>query len=102
MILPLPAERGEGRGEGPFGALLFLLLVLAACSTPLAQLKLELGRRSSDVLGCPEEKLDYQELDRLISSTKVKVSGCGRNATWKLVESRWHRAADNDRSGAAP
>ncbi len=86
-----PRGRGSGRGL----TVLFLVL-LTACSTPVSQLKLELGRRSSDVLGCPEEKLDYQELDRLISSTKVKVTGCGRNTTWKLVESRWQRAADNE------
>ena len=78
------------------GLAVLVLLVLGGCSTPLAQLKVELGRRSSDVLGCPEEKLDYKELDRLISSTKVKVTGCGRNATWKLVESRWQRAGDNE------
>ena len=71
-----------------------LCLVLVGCSTPTAQLRVELGRRASDALSCPEEKLSYKELDRLISSTKVKVSGCGRDATWKLVESRWARAAD--------
>lgn len=75
---------------------LALVLLLAGCSTPMAQLKVELGRRASDTLGCPEEKLSYQELDRLVSTTKVKVSGCGRDATWKLVESRWTRAADGE------
>jgi hypothetical protein len=76
--------------------LLAAAVVLVGCSTPLAQLKVELGRRSSDVLGCPEEKLRYEELDRLISSTRVKVTGCGRDATWKLVESRWARASDKE------
>lgn len=75
------------------GAWLLCLGLLAGCSTPLAQLKLELGRRASDALGCPEERLQYEELDKLISTTKVRVSGCGRDATWKLVESRWARAA---------
>ncbi|MDP2271912.1 MAG: hypothetical protein Q8N23_08130 [Archangium sp.] len=73
-----------------------LCLVLAGCSTSTAQLRVELGRRASDALSCPEEKLAYKELDRLISSTRVKVSGCGRDATWKLVESRWTRAADSE------
>ena len=73
-----------------------LLMVLAGCSTPRAQLKLELGRRASDALGCPEEKLSYEELDRLIGTTRVKVTGCGRDATWKLVESRWARAGGNE------
>ena len=71
-------------------------LLMLGCSTPLSQLKVELGRRASDALGCPEEKLAYKELDRLISSTKVKITGCGREGTWKLVESRWTRAADNE------
>ena len=76
--------------------LLFALVLLAGCSTPLSQLKVELGRRASDTLGCPEEKLKYEELDRFISTTKVKVSGCGRDATWKLVESRWTKAAPGE------
>ncbi len=76
--------------------LLPFALVLAGCSTPLSQLKVELGRRVSKELGCSEEQLKYKELDRLISTTKVKVSGCGREGTWKLVESRWTRAADNE------
>lgn len=77
-------------------ASVLVALVLCGCSTPMAQLKVELGRRASDVLGCPEEKLTYKELDRLISSTKVMVSGCGRDSTWKLVESRWTRAGDHE------
>jgi hypothetical protein len=76
--------------------LIFLIAALAGCSTPLSQLKVELGRRASDALSCPEEKLKYEELDRLISSTRVKVSGCGREATWKLVESRWTKAAPGE------
>jgi hypothetical protein len=75
----------------------FLLAgVLLGCSTPMAQLKLELGRRASDVLGCPEERLEYTEVARLISTTRVKIAGCGRNSTWKLVESRWRRAQDDE------
>ena len=69
-------------------------VLMMGCSTPLAQLKVELGRRASDALGCPEARLEYEELDRLISSTRVKVSGCGREGTWKLVESRWTIASD--------
>ena len=90
--LPLP----EGERVGVRAVAFFSLLLLAGCSTPMAQLKVELGRRASDVLGCPEEKLQYKELDRLISTTKVKITGCGRDATWKLVESRWQRAQDNE------
>ncbi len=70
---------------------LFVVLCLAGCSTPLSQLKVELGQRSSDILSCPEDKLTYEELEKLISSTRVKVHGCGKATTWKLVESRWTR-----------
>jgi hypothetical protein len=76
--------------------LLLVAVLLSGCSTPLAQLKVELGRRTSDALNCPEDKLKYEELDRLISSTKVKVKGCGRDVTWKLVESRWTKAAPGE------
>jgi hypothetical protein len=76
--------------------LLVVLCLAAGCSTPRAQLKQELGTRASDWLKCPQDQLDYQELDRLISTTKVKVSGCKREVTYKLVESRWQRAEDNE------
>ena len=68
-----------------------VVLLLAGCSTPLSQLKAELGQRSSDALSCPEDKLTYEELEKLISSTRVTVSGCGKSTTWKMVESRWTR-----------
>jgi NAD-dependent DNA ligase len=76
--------------------LLAVLVLCAGCSTPLAQLKLELGPRAARELECAEDKLAYKELDRLISSTKVKISGCGRETTWKLVESRWTRARNDE------
>lgn len=63
--------------------------LLAGCSTPTAQLRQELGPRASKYLACDEQALEYKELDRLISSTKVRVTGCGKEATYKLVESRW-------------
>lgn len=72
------------------------LVLLAACSTPLVQLKKELGPRASDNLGCPESELKYKELDRMISSTKVQITGCGKTVTYKLVESRWEQAAKNE------
>lgn len=76
--------------------LCFALLLLAGCSTPRAQLKTELGGRASDWLKCPQDQLTFEELDRLISTTKVKVTGCKREVTYKLVESRWQRAQDNE------
>lgn len=75
--------------------LALLALGLAGCSTPLAQLRVELGPRASEVMTCPEGELRYQELDRLISSTKVRVSGCGKESTWKLVESRWQKVTNH-------
>lgn len=76
---------------------LALVLCLAAgCSTPTAQLRQELGPRSADFLKCPESQLQFKELDRLISTTKVKVTGCKREVTYKLVESRWQRAANDE------
>ncbi|MEW6433255.1 MAG: hypothetical protein AB1730_17260 [Myxococcota bacterium] len=66
-----------------------LATLLAGCSTPMAQLKKELGPRASQYLECDEQSLQYEELERVISSTKVKVKGCGKEATYRLVESRW-------------
>ena len=66
-----------------------VIAVLASCSTPLAQLKQELGPRASKYLACDEQELKYKELDRVISSTKVRVTGCGKEATYQLIESRW-------------
>jgi hypothetical protein len=63
--------------------------VLAGCSTPTAQLRKELGPRASQYLGCDEKELQFKELERLISSTKVRVTGCGKQAVYKLEESRW-------------
>ncbi len=69
----------------------FLLLALSACATPMAQLKLELGIRSSDALACPEQELEYEAVENLFSTTRARVTGCGKAVTWKLVESRWTR-----------
>lgn len=73
-----------------------LVLVMAGCSTPMAQLRKEVGPRASDYLECPQDKLEYEELDKLISTTRVKVSGCKREVTYKLVESAWTRAKDGE------
>ena len=72
-------------------------LALAACSTPLGQLRQELGPRAATELRCPEEKLAYEELDRMISSTKVKVTGCERIVVYEMVESRWKMTRDQSK-----
>ncbi|GMU59362.1 MAG: hypothetical protein AMXMBFR34_11250 [Myxococcaceae bacterium] len=66
-----------------------IALSLAGCSTPLVQLKKELGPRASQYLECGEKELEYEELEKMISSTKVKVTGCGKEAIYRLEESRW-------------
>jgi hypothetical protein len=76
--------------------ILIAFAALAACSTPMAQLKKELGPRASSYLECDEKKLTYEELEKLISSTKVKVTGCGKEATFKMVESRWQLTQPGD------
>jgi hypothetical protein len=71
-------------------------LALLGCSTSRAQLKAELGARASEEMECPEDQLQYKELDRLISTTKVEISGCGKSTTWKIVESRWTKARKDE------
>ncbi len=68
---------------------------LSACSTPMAQLKTDLGPRASSELRCTEDKLTYQELDKLITTTKVKITGCQRSAIYEMVESRWRQTNDD-------
>jgi hypothetical protein len=70
-------------------------LALAGCSTPMAQLRKDLGPRASAQLECQEDALTYEELDRMISSTKVKVTGCKRTAVFEMVESRWKLTRDD-------
>ncbi len=74
-----------------------LALSLAACSTPMAQLRQDLGARASTELQCPQEKLDYEELDRMMSSTKVKVTGCERIVVYEMIESRWKLTRDQSK-----
>jgi hypothetical protein len=71
-----------------------LLAVAAGCSSTRAELKRDLDDRASEYLHCKPSQLDYTELDRLISTTKVKVSGCGKDVTYLLVESKWQKVAN--------
>ncbi len=66
-----------------------------ACSTPLGQLRKELDPRASEELECPTSELRYVELARFISTTKVKVTGCGRQRAYQLQEGAWRKAADD-------
>ena len=64
-------------------------VLLVGCSTPLTALRKELDARSASDLSCSEKDLKYKELNRMISTTKVMVSGCGHEVTYELIEGRW-------------
>ena len=78
----------------PLGA---LVLLLGGCSTPMAQLRQDLGPRAATELRCAEEKLTFEELDRMITSTKVKVTGCERIVVYEMIESRWKLTRDQSK-----
>ena len=66
-----------------------LMLPALGCSTPMAQLRKELGPRVYEEFECPEDQVIFKELDRFISTTKVLARGCGKTATFVMVEGRW-------------
>jgi hypothetical protein len=70
------------------------LALLLGCSTPTAQLRKELGPRVSEEFNCPEDQLVIKETDRLISTTRVLVRGCGKSASFALVEGRWSKVRE--------
>lgn len=70
--------------------LLFAVLV-SGCATPLARLKKDVGPIAADYLQCSADQLEYEELQRLIETSRVKVKGCGRSGVWQLEESQWKR-----------
>src|SRR5437868_5301507 len=63
------------------GSLVFVALLSSGC---WAQRLNELAARASYDLGCPQVRLEFTELGRRESQG---VSGCGRRATYVLVES---------------
>lgn len=78
------------------------VLLLAACSTPMAELRKDLGPRAARELECKEDALQYQELDRMISSTKVRVDGCKRTVVYEMIESKWRLTRDTSKGVLAP
>ena len=78
------------------------LVLVAACSTPMAELRRDLGPRASRELQCKEDDLQYQELDRMISSTKVRIDGCKRTVVYEMVESKWKLTRDTSKGVLAP
>jgi hypothetical protein len=67
------------------------LLALTGCSTTMAQLRQDVAPSASKYLECPEDKLTIEELQRLVMTTRVKVTGCGRSEVYVLEESKWKR-----------
>ena len=61
----------------------------------MKQLRAELDPRAADELRCPKDQLTYVEINKFISTTKVRVSGCGKKRTYELVESNWRHTQDD-------
>lgn len=70
---------------------LLALLALAGCATPMSELRAQLDEKASRSLSCPADQLSYEELEKLFSTTKVKITGCGNEATYEFVESEWKK-----------
>ena len=68
-----------------------VLFAFAGCATPMPELRATLAERASRALSCPADQLTYEELEKLFSTTKVKISGCGNEATWEFIESEWKK-----------
>jgi len=76
---------------------LLTLLAAAGCSTPMAQIRKELAPRVSEEFECPEDQLIFKEAEHLISTTRVIVRGCGKDAIFVLQEGRWTKVRDPSR-----
>ena len=72
-------------------AALFGVALVVGCSTPMAELRKEVSPLATAELKCPDKKLTYEELEKLLSTTRVRVRGCGREAVYRMEESRWKK-----------
>jgi hypothetical protein len=54
-------------------------------------LKRQLGPRAADAVHCPEGELAFEDQEHLFSTTKVRITGCGREGTWVFVEGHWEK-----------
>jgi len=68
-----------------------LLFAFAGCATPMSELRATLDERAARSLSCPADQLTYEELEKLFTTTRVKISGCGNSATYEFVESEWKK-----------
>ena len=68
-----------------------LFVTLGGCATPLAQLRKDIGPAAADWHECPEDKLTFEEMQRLFTTTRVKVTGCNKTSQWVFEESKWNR-----------
>lgn len=69
-----------------------LLCCASGCVSPMIQVKKDLGPQASEYMGCPEAKLDFEDLQQvMVMVTRVRVSGCGKESFWMFEESRWKK-----------
>jgi hypothetical protein len=72
---------------------LFALAVLTSgCVSPMIQVQKDLGPRASEYMACPENKLEFEDLQQvMVMVTRVRVKGCGKESYWMFEESRWKK-----------
>lgn len=71
------------------GGLLALLSFATGCTMNLAQVRDEMSPRARSDLSCPKGSLDFEELKQTLGASNLKVTGCGREAEYVLVQSQW-------------
>lgn len=70
---------------------LLVIVALAGCATPMSEIRAALDEKAARSLSCPADQLTYEELEKLFSTTRVKISGCGNSAVYEMVESQWKK-----------
>ncbi|MFO0597658.1 MAG: hypothetical protein U0228_20295 [Myxococcaceae bacterium] len=71
--------------------LLAPLLLLSACASQLPQIKKDVGPLAAEAMECPEAQLSFEEMQKVLYTSRVKVKGCGKETQWVLEESRWKK-----------
>lgn len=64
-------------------------VVTPGCAFDLAQAKVQLTPRAVTELSCKASSLEFEEVQRPLAPSNVKVTGCGRTAEYTLEESVW-------------
>jgi hypothetical protein len=81
--------------------LLVALVALAGCSLNMAQVREELLPRARADLSCNGSELQFEELKQTLAASNVRVTGCGREIEYVLVQSQW-RIVSPLRAGEPP